>query len=98
MGWNSIEVQARAINGGDAQLANFKDLIAAANTRHAPQSITISDYDGSVSLHWIDTSFEIAIYADHYESYQFEDGETAICHWPHAPGDEIDAKLLEQIG
>ena len=77
---------------------NLMDLIAAvADTIDAPQSVTINTRDGGISLHWIDRSFELAVYGDHYESYQFSEGETLIRHWPHAPGDQIDAALLEHF-
>ncbi|GAA0460761.1 MULTISPECIES: hypothetical protein [Sphingomonas] len=98
MGWEDIAVEAEAMDCAAPQRANLRDLINAADALNAPQSITVNPYDGGISLHWIGCDFEIAIYDDHYESYRFSNGETAIRHWPHAPGDPVEAVLLEQIG
>jgi len=95
MDWAEAKLTIERMQLPDAQKANVLDLLAISEVLPAPQEISVNGYDGGLSLHW--NGYEVAAYEDHYETYQFSDGDTRISHWPHAPSDPFDPALTAEL-
>lgn len=57
-------------------------------------------YWNTIVLHWPDTSspsIQVEIFADHLELYRLFDGRSDIAHFPHACGQPLPEKILNDI-
>jgi hypothetical protein len=95
--WQDIPIEAAEMRIASAQSDNLLDFVLAAQGLSQPQSMTLNEHDGGISLHWLDRNFEIAVYHDRFETYQFSDRETVIRHWPHTPGEHVDEYFLAEF-
>ncbi len=79
----------------DAQKANALELLSVAEGVPPAQKISFNDFDGSLSLHW--KKYEVAVYADRFETYHIWDGNTRIEHWPLEANAPLHMALVEQV-
>jgi len=97
MKWRDVKEEIARLTLTNDQRSNALDIIATAADIPPPQDISMNAYDNGLSLHWVDVGSELAVYDDHYETYRFGDGETAICHWQHEPGELIDPAIFLEL-
>lgn len=92
---NDLRARLERMGLEQPQTVNALDMLAAVDLAHVPNDVSLNSSDGGVSMHW--SGFEVAIFADRYETYRFSDGETAIRHWPRLPGQPLDDLMLSEV-
>jgi hypothetical protein len=95
MSWAAVEHRVLELGLSAEQRANFSRLVTCLEVAPLPHDVTKSPYEAAISLHW--ARYEIAIFADRFETYRFGDGETIIRHWVQAPDAPIATELVDEV-